>query len=227
VASIACARDGDVHDLLGSLVSAHRVADEREAASKERFLTELGRLQRPCDRYADPVHVTASAVIGGSRGTVLHLHRRLGRWMQPGGHIEPGESPPAAALRESREETGLALEHPPAGPLLLHLDVHSAGDHTHLDIRYLLVGPDADPAPSPGESPLVRWCRWDEAIAIADESLVGALVAALAIIREPTAGATDVSSAGVSSAGVSSVGVSSVGVSSAGVSSTGVSVPRR
>lgn len=153
----------------------------------ERFLTELDRLVRPCDRDADPTHVTASAVIAGIRGTVLHLHRRLGRWLQPGGHIEPGEGPANGALREAEEETGLHLVHPPPGPLLLHLDVHPAGDHTHLDIRFLLVGPDADPAPLPGESPEVRWFSWGEALSIADESLAGALGTARAIWADRSA----------------------------------------
>ena len=159
-----------------SLVELHTPSDPREAASKERFLAELARLDRPCDEHADPVHVTASAIVVGRRGTVLHRHRRLGRWMQPGGHVDPGESPPEAALRESEEETGLLLHHPEGGPRLVHLDVHEAAHgHVHLDLRYLLVGPDGDPAPPPGESPDARWCDWDEAEAMADEALIGGL----------------------------------------------------
>ena len=129
-------------------------------------------------RRADPVHVTASGVVVGSRGTILLLHRRLGRWLQPGGHIEPGESPSAAARRESEEETGLALSHPPEGPVLVRVDVHEAAlGHTHLDLCYLLAGPDADPAPPPGESPHVRWYDWEEAASVADPPLAGALEA--------------------------------------------------
>ena len=64
--------------------------------------------------------MTASGIVVGRRGTVLHRHKKLGIWMQPGGHIDAGESPEEAALREATEELGLAVEHPPAGPLLLH-----------------------------------------------------------------------------------------------------------
>jgi 8-oxo-dGTP pyrophosphatase MutT (NUDIX family) len=196
---MSCARDAPVDSVrhagddqpsaveLRRLVRDHVPTDGREAASKERFLAELDRLARPCDETADPVHVTASAVVAGRRGTVLHVHRRLGRWLQPGGHIDPGESP-----AESEEETGLTLAHVPEGPLLIHLDVHEAArGHTHLDLRYLLVGSDDDPAPPPGESPDARWYDWESAAAIADVSLSGALEVARARWEASTGPAGD------------------------------------
>ncbi|MDA8357536.1 MAG: NUDIX domain-containing protein [Actinomycetota bacterium] len=163
-------------DELLTLVSSHRPVDRREEEAIARFRTELARLERPCDELADPVHVTASGIVVGRRGTVMHRHRRLGRWMQPGGHIDPGETPPAAALRECTEETGLAMQFDPRGPRVVHVDVHEAANgHTHLDLRFLLVGADDDPAPPPGESPDVRWCSWEEAEEMADDALAGGL----------------------------------------------------
>lgn len=157
----------------------------REREARVRILEGLVGLPRPFDEEADPVHVTGSAVVVGRRGTVLHLHKRLHRWMQPGGHIDPEEGPWDAARRESEEETGLAVRHPGEGPRLIHVDVHeAAGGHIHLDLRYLLLGPDEDPAPPPGESPEARWYTWDEALAMADEALVGALEVAR---RQPEA----------------------------------------
>ena len=162
-----------------ALVAEHRPTSPREVEAKASFLAELDRLVDPYDEHADPTHVTASAIVVGRRGTVLHLHKRLGRWMQPGGHIDPGESPAVAALREAHEELGLVVQHPEGGPRLLHIDVHEAAlGHTHLDLRYLLIGSDADPAPPPGESPEARWCGWDEAAGMADEALAPALVIA-------------------------------------------------
>lgn len=163
-------------DAVRRAVADFRATTAREAASRQRFLTELDRLACPFDRDADPVHVTGSAIVTGPRGTVLHLHKRLGIWMQPGGHIEPGEAPWDGALRETREETGLPVTHPESGPRLFHLDAHpAAGSHFHLDLRYLLVSADVEPAPPPGESQQVRWFTLAEATAVADDALIDGL----------------------------------------------------
>ncbi len=183
-----CGRDFSVMGRaeLVELVAAHEPADQRERDAKARFLSELERLERPWDQHADRVHVTASGVVVGPRGTVLHMHRLLARWLQPGGHLEEGESPPDAARREAAEETGLETSHPGGAPFLLRVDVHQAGaalDHTHLDLCYLLDGPDRDPEPGQGESPVARWWSWDEAREVADEPLRAALAAAQAATR--------------------------------------------
>jgi 8-oxo-dGTP pyrophosphatase MutT (NUDIX family) len=157
-------------------VTAHRPVDDREATARLRVLAELERLPTPFLEEADPTHVTASGLVVGARGIVLHLHRRLGRWMQPGGHVDPGETPWRAATRETIEETGLDVTEPSTGPELVHLDVHPAArGHTHLDLRYLLLGSDADPHPPPDESQQVGWFSWSDATALADEGLTGAL----------------------------------------------------
>jgi 8-oxo-dGTP pyrophosphatase MutT (NUDIX family) len=168
-------RPGDVRAEMVAAVTAFDAVTPREIGSRARFLSELDRLAEPFSRDADPVHVTGSAIVTGRRGTVLHWHKRIGGWMQPGGHVDAGETPWAAALREAREETGLPLRHPDDGPLLLHLDAHPAGPHFHLDLRYLLCGGDDDPAPPPGESQQVRWFGLAEAMDVADEALIDGL----------------------------------------------------
>ena len=57
------------------------------------------------------MHHTAGGIVLDDQGRVLLVrHRNHGRWLQPGGSIEPGEDPAAAALREIREETGVEAE---------------------------------------------------------------------------------------------------------------------
>lgn len=160
-------------------VAARHPVDERERVSIAELLVQLGRLPLPFDRDADLVHVTGSAIVVGPRGVVLLKHRRLGIWVQPGGHIDPGETPWEAARREAEEETGLRVRFTGGGARLAHVDVHPGGrGHTHLDLRYLMEAvDDGDPDPPPDESQDVAWFAWDEAIELADVGLRGALLA--------------------------------------------------
>lgn len=165
-------------------VRARPPVDERERLSIERFLLEIDRLTEPFSEHADPVHVTGSALVVGPRGVVLHRHRTLGIWIQPGGHIDPGETPWEAAVRETVEETGLAVVHHGGEPTLIHVDVHPGPrGHTHLDLRYLLDGADADPQPAPGESQEVGWFSWDEALVLAEPDMEGIIRALAAATR--------------------------------------------
>ena len=169
---------------LREAVAAHRPATPREAHACRRTLAYLGWLSRPLAEAADPVHVTGSAIVLDDRDrTLLHRHKRLGLWLQPGGHVDPGEGPPAAALREAREETGIPLAHPPRGPQLIHVDVHEGGrGHLHLDLRYLLLGDgDAPFAPAAGESTALAWVPAAEIDAWGDASVGDAVRAAVRV----------------------------------------------
>jgi 8-oxo-dGTP pyrophosphatase MutT (NUDIX family) len=157
---------------------AERVpVDERERLSHRLFLATVAELTSPFSEHAEGRHVTASAIVVGARGVVLHRHKRLGIWLQPGGHVEAGETVAHAALREAAEETGLPVRHPASGSRFVHVDVHPGPRcAAHLDVRYLIEADDVDPAPGPDESQDVRWFAWDEAIALAEPGLLGALV---------------------------------------------------
>jgi 8-oxo-dGTP pyrophosphatase MutT (NUDIX family) len=170
--------DGVLRARVRAAVLARTPVDERERVSIERFIELFDALDRPFEESADPVHVTGSAIVMGPRGVVLLRHKRLGIWLQPGGHVDPGETPWEAALREAQEETGLVVSPLSTPPSLAHVDVHPGPrGHTHLDLRYLVDGGDADPDPPSDESQEIAWFGWDDAITLADEGLRGALVA--------------------------------------------------
>lgn len=161
--------------------AAGLAVDEREGVALAEFLDAFDGLDDPLSQEADIVHVTGSSLVVGPRGVILLKHKRLGFWLQPGGHIDPGESPWVAALRETVEETGLASSF--VGPLdadgmppLMHVDVHAGGrGHTHLDLRYLIDGGEADPSPPEGESQEIDWFDWEAAVERADPGLEGIL----------------------------------------------------
>lgn len=170
-------------DVLLAELADHRPRDERERRSLSRARALIRWLPRPLEEAADPTHVTGSAIVVDDRGRVLlHRHKRLGIWLQPGGHLDPGESPAEAARRETLEETGVDARHPGGRARLLHVDLHEGPrGHVHVDLRYLLLADgDQPPRPAPGESPAAAWLEAREAFERADPSLHAALEAARA-----------------------------------------------
>jgi 8-oxo-dGTP pyrophosphatase MutT (NUDIX family) len=177
-------RDRRVADLLAAL-DHHEPRDALEADALRRAVALVRWLPRPFDETADPTHVTASAIVDDGAGSVLlHRHRRMGIWLQPGGHIEEAEEPAAAALREVHEETGIVVSHAATGPNLVHVDLHEGPrSHVHIDLRYALrASTSAGASPAPGESEAVAWFRVEEAIELADASLRRALRAHRALV---------------------------------------------
>ena len=174
--SLAWDQTTDLEAFVRAEVLARSPVDARERTAIEHFVQQLDQLDLPFLETASRVHVTGSAVVVGDKGVVLHKHKRLGMWLQPGGHIEPGETPWDGSLREAAEETGLPVSFAGDVPQLVHVDVHPGPrKHTHLDLRYLVTSPPVAPRPPAGESQDVQWFPWHKAIALAEPGLEGAL----------------------------------------------------
>ncbi len=128
---------------LSDQLRGYSPADEVEERHQREMIELLGTSDPFSRDGFEPGHFTASCFIVDASGRLLlHHHRRLGRWMQMGGHIEPGETAVEAALREGMEESGLG-DLRLAADSILDLDVHAIPsgkgepDHRHFDVRYL------------------------------------------------------------------------------------------
>ncbi|MDN6400577.1 MAG: NUDIX domain-containing protein [Brachybacterium sp.] len=121
-------------------------------------------------RDGGPRHLTASAIVVDRPGDHVALvwHRKGRFWVQPGGHLEEGETSfEQAARREVAEEIGISgLQRVGDGPAMLHrhaLDPAFGAGSEHGDVQYLWRAP-APAAELPltvsEESPEVRWVPW-------------------------------------------------------------------
>jgi len=179
---------------LAAALRHHLPADAEEARDRDRILEFVLHHERPFDRGITEGHLTGSAITvsaDGARVLLLH-HRKLDRWLQPGGHGDPGEETgEEVALREALEESGIGgLVLHPAAPRPLDVDVHdipareNEPAHEHLDLRYLVVAPrGATVAPDLAELHEIRWVPWDQVEALGpDHGLRRALAKARAIV---------------------------------------------
>ena len=118
----------------------------------------------------------ATAYLVRDGKTLLLKHKKLGMWLPPGGHIDEGETPDEAVLREVFEETGLEAEFimPPRPPVMSSGRVESLhepqrvqteelpGHNHHIDFIYYLRAKSGDPVRRPEESDDLRWHTAEE-----------------------------------------------------------------
>lgn len=151
-----------VHADAARVLAAWTAPDAGQEALRDGFLEHLAAHPDGTWRECVPGHITASAlVLDSSRSRVLlTLHAKIKRWLQLGGHCEPGDATLAdAALREATEESGIpGLVLSPA-PLRLdrHLVPCHPGGSWHLDVQYVAVAPPGARAERSDESDDLRW----------------------------------------------------------------------
>lgn len=167
------------------LLRAHagRAADDHESAMTAEtiaFVTaQVDCLRRACA----PGHLTGSAwIVSPDRTRVLLTHhRKLDKWLQLGGHADGDPDLLAVALREGREESGLASLRALATELF-DLDRHwipprhADPGHYHYDLRFLLEADPREPLTLSHESKDLAWVELARVTALNPEESMARMV---------------------------------------------------
>ncbi|MCA6075361.1 NUDIX hydrolase [Fulvivirga sedimenti] len=149
-------------------IASYQPWDEQEKAHQESMVAFLQREPNCFDRSVLEGHVTGSAWIINPEGTkcLLVHHKKLNRWLQPGGHADGNPDIFDVSKQEAREETG--LENLDSDGDIFDIDVHliparkSDPAHFHYDVRFKFTASTTDSIQISVESNAVRWISLDE-----------------------------------------------------------------
>ena len=159
----------DVRSLISDLVTSVRPFDAREAADQADILAWVASGQQ-LFRTAPPAtprkHLVVYFVPVDAAGRCLLLgdHRKSGLWLPPGGHVEDGEDPRAAVVREAAEELGIVTQPLDDRPFFLTVTpTNDASRHLDVDLWFVLpVQRGVSLIPDPREFASVRWFGLDD-----------------------------------------------------------------
>jgi 8-oxo-dGTP pyrophosphatase MutT (NUDIX family) len=146
-----------------ALIDDYAARHPSENALVARFVTFVRQHQHCFQRDLWAGHVTGSAwLLNRSRDAVLLTHhRKLGRWLQLGGHSDGNPDALAVAQAEAEEESGLVVV--PLSPLIFDLDIHEIPArrtdpaHFHFDVRFAFVVRDHEAFAVSEESLALAW----------------------------------------------------------------------
>jgi 8-oxo-dGTP pyrophosphatase MutT (NUDIX family) len=159
-------------------IERYRPRDEAQAREREFILAWIDAHPDALLRSCLAGHLTSSALVLDDAGerALLTLHRKLGRWLQLGGHCDGDANLAGSALRECVEESGidaLAIDPEP-----VDLDCHriparpGEPEHWHLDARFLVRAPRGARERPSSESEALRWFTPAELETIASDDSV-------------------------------------------------------
>ncbi len=158
-----------------------------QAALVPRFEALAAEGEKALTRGNLPAHLTGSLLIASPSldAVLLTHHRKLGLWLQLGGHADGDADLAAVALREGQEESGVkALRFFPLAdlfdrdsesPVIFDLDIHriparkTEPEHLHYDVRYLAITERERPLIVSAESNELRWIPLSDAYGLTAE----------------------------------------------------------
>ena len=180
-----------------SILSTHGLK-ESDFITLSSFLGRMLELSHDpgCFERTHPsAHFTASAFVFNPKGEPLALfHKKLQRWLQPGGHIEPeDQSVLQSALREVQEESNLRLI--PLSTQPIDLDIHWIPDridqnqkhepgHFHFDIRFAFLAPEPNTLQESDESEGHVWLNGEQLkVWLKEDSIRRAFYQSISILK--------------------------------------------
>ncbi|MDH5299814.1 MAG: NUDIX hydrolase [Gammaproteobacteria bacterium] len=162
-----------------SRLQNHIAHDPQERDMQQRLTRFVHEHANCFDRELLVGHITGSAwIVNPERSKVLMIHhRKLNRWLQPGGHSDGDPNTLQVALREAREETGLDSIQP-VSEAVFDVDIHTIParrdepQHEHFDVRFLLQADDSLPILRTEETNDIAWMTLDEVLQHAQEDSI-------------------------------------------------------
>ena len=143
----------------------------------------------PCVRKRHTRKGWARVSFSESRPSVLLTkHKKLGKWLQLGGHIAENENPDQAAYRECSEESGLAKSQIRplvycGKPIPIDADIHQIPGHKaepphfHYDLRYVFFTSGAKLIQASDESAALAWVPFEDVFSYSGEESLNRLIA--------------------------------------------------
>lgn len=163
-----------------ALLDAYARAYPEEEAAVAQFRAFVRARVDAAERTLVAGHLTGSAWLVSRDGqrTLLTHHRKLDRWLQPGGHADGDTDLSRVALREAEEESGLTQL--VVEPAIFDIDRHeipARGDepaHWHYDVRFVVRTSASEAFVVGEESHALSWREIDSMLGVdsgCDESL--------------------------------------------------------
>ena len=155
---------------LARALAAFAARHPHRAVEVALFAQFLHEAPTPFARSNREGHFTGSSwlVDRSGRRTLLTLHRKLGRWLQLGGHADGDTDLAAVALREAEEESGLPGLRGEAA--IFDIDRHripARGDepeHWHYDVRFVVHAGEHESPVISEESSDLAWRSVEEVV---------------------------------------------------------------
>ena len=157
--SSSCTRES-----LVEILRRYRPIDRERSDVAGRIVSFIESTTKCAERSNLDGHLTGSAwIVNPSRTKALLLHhRKLNKWMQPGGHADGDLDLFHVALKEAQEESGL-VDVRPVSPEVFDVDIHEIPQfkevppHYHYDVRFLFEADDTIAPKRNDESHEVAW----------------------------------------------------------------------